>query len=89
MFVEPAPPTVSKGWVERTRISLTLQSGGPSILAVPKEYFWDTLALGYARIAGILRNANYTGYVSLEMEGREGPATAVPKSLEVLRKAFA
>jgi hypothetical protein len=26
--------------------------------------------------------------VSLEFEGQEDPATAVPKSLEVLRKAF-
>ncbi len=49
---------------------------------------WYTLDLDYPRIAGILRNANFTGYVSLEMEGREDPATAVPKSLQVLRKAF-
>lgn len=57
-----------------------------------KTYFgggeWYTLDLDYPRIAKILRNAGFTGYVSLEMEGKEDAATAVPKSLEVLRKAF-
>ncbi|HXG65662.1 MAG TPA: sugar phosphate isomerase/epimerase family protein [Blastocatellia bacterium] len=50
---------------------------------------WYTLDLDYKRIAGILRAANFAGYVSLEMEGKEDPATAVPKSLSVLRAAFA
>jgi L-ribulose-5-phosphate 3-epimerase len=50
---------------------------------------WYTLDLDYKRIAGILRKANFTGWVSLEMEGKEDPATAVPKSLDVLRSAFA
>jgi len=49
---------------------------------------WYTLDLDYSRIAGILANAGYTGYVSLEMEGKEDPDTAVPKSIEMLRKAF-
>jgi sugar phosphate isomerase/epimerase len=49
---------------------------------------WYTLDLDYPRIAAILRNAGYTGYVSLEMEGRESPDTAVPASLDLLRKAF-
>lgn len=49
---------------------------------------WYTLDLDYKRIANILRNANFTGYVSLEMEGKENPDTAVPKSLAVLREAF-
>jgi sugar phosphate isomerase/epimerase len=40
------------------------------------------------RIAGLLRAAGFRGYVSLEMEGKEPAATAVPKSLEVLRAAF-
>ena len=38
-----------------------------------------------AAIAGILANAGYTGYVSLEFEGKEDAATGVPKSLELLR----
>ncbi len=50
---------------------------------------WYTLELDYPRLAGILRRANFTGYVSLEMEGKEDPATAVPKSLKVLRESFA
>lgn len=49
---------------------------------------WYTLDLDYRRIATTLRNAKFTGWVSLEMEGKEDPATAVPKSLEVLRSAF-
>ncbi|HXG33011.1 MAG TPA: sugar phosphate isomerase/epimerase family protein [Bryobacteraceae bacterium] len=57
-----------------------------------KTYFgggeWYTLNLDYPRIARILRKAGFRGYVSLEMEGEENPAAAVPKSLELLRKAF-
>ena len=50
---------------------------------------WYTLDLDYKRIAKILRDAGYTGYVSLEMEGKEDPDTAVPKSIAMLREAFA
>ena len=46
------------------------------------------LNLDYDRIAKIMRNANFTGYVSLEMEGKEDSETAVPKSYDLLRKAF-
>jgi sugar phosphate isomerase/epimerase len=49
---------------------------------------WYTLDLDYRRIAKTLRSAGFKGWVSLEMEGKEDPATAVPKSLEVLRAAF-
>ena len=50
-------------------------------------HYYD-LDLDYTRLGQIMRKANYKGYVSLEMEGKENPDTAVPKSLEVLRKAF-
>ena len=50
---------------------------------------WYTLELDYPRIARILRDAGFTGYVSLEFEGREDPLTAIPKSLATLRGAFA
>ncbi len=50
---------------------------------------WYTLDLDYKRIAGILRSAGFSGWVSLEMEGKEDPATAVPKSYALLREAFA
>jgi len=49
---------------------------------------WYTLDLDYPRIAKILRDAGYTGYVSLEMEGKEDPGTAVPKAIARLREAF-
>jgi sugar phosphate isomerase/epimerase len=35
-----------------------------------------------------MKKANYKGYVSLEFEGMEDPITAIPKSLELLRKHF-
>jgi sugar phosphate isomerase/epimerase len=47
-----------------------------------------TLEPDFKRIAAILRKANFKGWVSLEMEGKENAQTAVPKSLEVLRTAF-
>jgi len=57
-----------------------------------KTYFgggvWYTLDLDYRRIAKILRQANFKGYVSLEMEGNEPAATAVPKSLELMRQVL-
>jgi sugar phosphate isomerase/epimerase len=48
-----------------------------------------TRELDYKRIAKILRDAGFTGYVSLEMEGKEAADVAVAKSLKVLRDAFA
>lgn len=50
---------------------------------------WYTLDLDYQRVASILRKHNFSGWVSLEMEGKEDADIAVPKSLAVLRKAFA
>lgn len=58
-----------------------------------KTYFgggeWYTLELDYHKIADILASANYRGYVSLEFEGKEDAQSAVPKSLALLRDAFA
>lgn len=48
-----------------------------------------TLEPDFKRIAKILRNAGFKGWVSLEMEGKEDAQTAVPKSLKVLQEAFA
>jgi sugar phosphate isomerase/epimerase len=50
---------------------------------------WYTLDLDNDRIARMLKKHHYTGYISLEFEGKEDPKTAVPKSLALLRKAFA
>jgi L-ribulose-5-phosphate 3-epimerase len=55
----------------------------------PGDGEWYTLDLDYKRIASILAKANYTGYISLEMEGKQDPDKAVPKSIAMLRKAFA
>lgn len=61
-------------------------------LVQAKTYFgggtWYTLDLDYDRIAKMLADNHYTGYISLEFEGKEDAKTAVPKSLALLRKAF-
>ena len=49
---------------------------------------WYDLQMDYRRIARILADASYTGYVGLEMEGKESPDTAVPKSIALLREAL-
>jgi sugar phosphate isomerase/epimerase len=63
-----------------------------AVMVQAKTYFgggeWYTLDLNYPRIAQILRAANYTGWISLEMEGKEPASTAVPKSYQLLRDAF-
>jgi L-ribulose-5-phosphate 3-epimerase len=50
-------------------------------------HYYD-LNLDYKRIAAILRKADFNGYVSLEMEGKEDPTVAVPKSLKLLREVL-
>lgn len=63
-----------------------------TVLVQAKTYYgggtWYTLDLDYPRIARILRDANYGGYISLEFEGKEDYQTAVPKSLAMLRQAL-
>lgn len=64
-----------------------------AVLMQAKTYFgggvWYTLDLDYPRIASIMKEAGFGGYVSLEFEGKEDPLTAIPKSLKLLRSAFA
>ncbi|MCZ6795806.1 MAG: sugar phosphate isomerase/epimerase [Planctomycetota bacterium] len=63
-----------------------------TVLLQAKTYYgggrWYEVDLDYERIAAIARKHDFRGYVSLEFEGNESPATAVPKSLALLRKAF-
>ena len=71
-----------------------LQEIAPKTVFVQaKTYYgggeWYSLDLDYARIAKILSGVNYSGYVSLEFEGKENPDIAVPKSIEMLSKTFA
>lgn len=64
-----------------------------AVLVQAKTYYggglWYTLDLDYRRIASLLRQHKYRGYVSLEFEGRDDPRTAIPRSLEMLRQSFA
>lgn len=68
------------------------QIASKTVYVQAKTYYgggeWYTLDLDYKRIAKILQDANYTGYVSLEFEGKENPDLAVPKSIAMLREAF-
>jgi len=61
-------------------------------LVQAKTYFgggkWYTLDIDYPKIGEMMRAHQYRGYISLEFEGKEDPAIAIPKSLEVLRQAF-
>ena len=63
-----------------------------TVYAQAKTYYgggeWYTLELDYARIEKILAAAGYTGYVSLEFEGKQNPDIAVPKSIALLRKTL-
>jgi sugar phosphate isomerase/epimerase len=64
-----------------------------AILVQAKTYYgggkWYSLDLDYPRIARMLKKHKYRGYISLEFEGNEDPRTAIPKSLAMLREAFA
>ncbi|MFO0011171.1 MAG: sugar phosphate isomerase/epimerase family protein [Planctomycetota bacterium] len=63
-----------------------------TVLLQAKTYYgggeWYELDLDYQRIGAMMRRHQYRGWVSLEFEGKEEYATAIPKSLELLRKAF-
>ena len=63
-----------------------------AVFVQAKTYFgggtWYTLDIDYERVAQILSDVDYRGYISLEFEGKESHETAIPKSLEILRNAF-
>lgn len=46
-------------------------------------------AADFKRLARLLREGGYQGWVALEYEGKEDPATAVPRHLDEMRAAFA
>jgi len=64
-----------------------------AVLVQAKTYYgggkWYTLDIDYDRVASLLKKVDYVGYVSLEFEGQGDPAIEVPKSLALLRQAFA
>ncbi len=63
-----------------------------AVLVQAKTYFggglWYALDIDYERVVAMLRRHNYRGYISLEFEGRDAPRIGVPRSLELLRRAF-
>ncbi len=63
-----------------------------TVLVQAKTYYgggqWYTLDLDYPRIGKILNEHGYRGWISLEFEGMEDYRTAIPKSLELLRRSF-
>lgn len=63
-----------------------------TVFVQAKTYYgggqWYSLDLDYPRIGSILQKHGYRGYISLEFEGKEDYRTAIPKSLELMRKAF-
>jgi L-ribulose-5-phosphate 3-epimerase len=63
-----------------------------TVFVQAKTYYgggeWYALDLDYKRIARILSDVGYDGYVALEFEGKEDPDVAVPKSIQLLREAF-
>jgi len=64
-----------------------------TVFVQAKTYYggglWYSLDLDYQRIAAMLKHHHYHGFVSLEFEGQEPWETAIPKSLKLLRSAFA
>ena len=69
-----------------------LHSKVPVLLVQAKTYLgggrWYSLDLDYSRIAQLVRESGYKGWISLEFEGNEDAKTAVPASLGLLRKYF-
>lgn len=63
-----------------------------AVLVHAKTYFgggeWYTLDLNYRRIAEILSEVGYRGYVSIEFEGKADALEGVPQSVDLVREAF-
>lgn len=68
------------------------QISSQAVLVHAKTYYgggeWYTLELDYVRIADILKDVGFNGYISLEFEGKADADVGVPKSVALLRKAF-
>lgn len=76
---------------ERRKVQLEMMAPY-TVFVQAKTYFgggtWYDLDIDYDHVARILQAQNYRGYVSLEFEGQEDYATAIPRSLRMLREAF-
>jgi L-ribulose-5-phosphate 3-epimerase len=66
---------------------------GIAIMVHAKSYLgggqWYDLEIDYSRVADILENKGFKGYISLEFEGKMDPQIAVPKGLETLKMNLA
>jgi sugar phosphate isomerase/epimerase len=64
-----------------------------AVLVHAKTYvgggMYYTADLDYRRVARILRENGFRGYVSIEFEGKAHPDVGVPESVRMLREAFA
>jgi sugar phosphate isomerase/epimerase len=74
------------------QIEKMASSSVPIALVQAKTYYgggrWYALDLDYAKIAKILDDHHYKGWISLEFEGNDEAETAVPRSLAMLRDHF-
>ena len=61
-------------------VQVKVVTSGPEKKKVPTDY---------ARLAKILRGANYRGYIALEYEEAGDPREECPRALKELREAFA
>lgn len=63
-----------------------------TVLVQAKTYqgggVWFDVDLDYDRVATLLSEAGYRGYISLEFEGKADPLKAIPESLAMLRSHF-
>lgn len=68
------------------------QLAARTVLLQAKTYqgggVWYTLDLDYGRIANIMQEAGYRGYISLEFEGKAPALPAIAESLALLRRHF-
>ena len=74
------------------QMAAMLASDVPVALVQAKTYYgggrWYALDLDYARIAALLAEHDYRGWISLEFEGNDDAEEAVPRSLAMLREQF-
>jgi len=63
-----------------------------SVMVHAKTYFgggeWYTLDIDYKKVMQILDSIDFSGYISIEFEGKEDPLSGVPKSIESIRNAI-
>ena len=77
-------------FLDDDRYEQIAKMAGRTVLVQAKTYFgggrWYTLDLDYARIGGLLRDAGYRGYISLEFEGNAPVRDGLRDSLALLRQ---